>query len=212
MLSRGRLSVIAVIVALCSPWVVSAQDGTGKLKSVEPVNGLQLTVTAESSTWTVGTTMMFDATLKNVGDRSFLIDLFGDLDERYEGKRSSTIVLSCWALSWGKALGPSGPQRGRMRLEPSQFARLAPGESYTKRLSLRLCEFPPGSYHIRLAYAPRTAAPSFSIPDGWLKQHQLFSDPMWIGMVFSNALAMDVVSESHALDQRRDGGERTPES
>jgi len=188
---RGRrlgagLITMVVVAAVAEARAWTAEPG-------EPVSGLSVTLTAAGTAWADGTGMAFEATLTNVGDAPFLIDLFGDLDERYEGKRASDVVTSCWALAWRGTAGPPGPRRGRYTLERNQFVRLAPGESYTKRLSRHLADVPPGAYRVRLAYVPRAATSSFSFPDRWQEQHDL-REPMWIGMAFSNELTMDVVA------------------
>ncbi len=158
----------------------------------EPVQGLMVTLAAADSTWPLGTAMRFEATLKNVGRTPILVDLFGDLDEIYQGKRSGYLP-SCFALSWGRMLGPAGPKRGRYTLARDQFVRLAPGESTVKRLGLTLSRVPPGTYRVRLAYTPRAASPSFSVPERWMNQQE-FHEPMWIGMAFSNELTVHVVA------------------
>lgn len=180
------LLTMALLAAVAEARALPAEPG-------EPVSGLSVSLVASGTAWAVGTVMAFEATLTNVGDAPFLVDLFGDLDERYEGKRTSDVVTSCWALAWRGTAGPAGPRRGRATLSRDQFVRLAPGESYTKRLSLRLADVPPGTYRVRLAYVPRAATSSFSFPDRWQEQHEL-REPMWIGMAFSNELTMDVVA------------------
>ena len=187
-LMLAALGAIALLAAVPSGQVLAPDPG-------EPVSGLAVTLAAAGTTWPVGTVMAFEATLHNVSDRAFLIDLFGDLDELYAGKHGTDYVTSCWALAWQGAGGPPGPRRGRYTLDRSQFVRLAPGQSYTKRLSLQLAEMPPGTYRIRLAYVPRAASSSFSFPDRWQEQHELH-DPMWIDMAFSNELTVDVVAAS----------------
>lgn len=164
--------------------------------SAEPVNGLSVVMKPAASTWKLDEAMAFAVTLQNVSDKPFLIDTFGDLGEVYEGKHKSTPVLSCWALYWGgKTLGPAGPRRGKYTLHESQFVRLAPGESYTRQLSFTLSGFPPGTYPVQLAYVPRTATASFSLPNHWQDQKNL-KDPMWMGMAFSNAVTMTVVPKA----------------
>ncbi len=161
--------------------------------SSEPVNGLQISLKAAASTWKLGQPMVFTVTMKNVSGKPFLLDTFGDLGEVYEGKHKSTYVLSCWALYWGgKTLGPAGPRRGKFKLHKSQFVRLSPGESYTRQLSFTLEHFPPGAYPVQLAYVPRTATASFTLPNHWQDQQDL-KEPMWVGMVFSNPVTLTVI-------------------
>lgn len=169
--------------------------------SSEPVNGLAFTMQPATSTWRLGESMAFEVTLKNVSDKPFLVDTFGDLGEVYEGKHKSTYILSCWAIYWGKTLGPAGPRRGKYTLHESQFVRLAPGEAYTRRLSFRLADFPSGTYPVQLAYVPRTATASFSLPNHWQEQKHL-KDPMWMGMAFSNAVIMTVIPNAKEASGR----------
>jgi hypothetical protein len=190
---EGRAAFVSAALTLVL-LVGLAGARAGAVESGEPVSGLSVTLTAAGTAWPVGTAMVFEATLTNVGDRVFLLDLFGDLDALYEGKRRSDVVTSCWTLAWRGTAGPVGPRRGRYTLDQSQFVRLAPGQSHTKRLSLQLGEFPPGTYRVRLAYVPRAATSSFSFPDRWQEQHRL-RDPMWTGMAFSNELTIDVVTD-----------------
>ena len=78
-----------------------------------------------------------------------------------------------------------------MTLEASQFMRLQPRQSYTKRLAVALTGVAPGTYRVRLAYAPRAAGPSFSFPEYWQDQHHLVGS-MWLGMAFSNEVSVTV--------------------
>ena len=161
----------------------------------EEADGLTVALAPADAVWPAGTAMAFDATLRNVSDRAFLVDLFGDLDELYQGKRRGHVVTSCWALAWqGGPVAPAGPRRGRYTLTREQFLRLSPGESHTTRLSRALpADTPPGTYRLRLAYVPRAATASFSFPDRWQEQHEL-REPMWLGMAFSNEVTVEVVA------------------
>jgi len=160
-----------------------------------PVDGLTVALAPAGMVWRAGEAMAFEATLRNVGERVFLVDLFGDLDELYQGKRRDQFVTSCWALAWqGGPVAVAGPRRGRYTLTREQFARLAPGESRTVRLSRTLPhDTPTGTYRLRLAYVPRAATASFSFPDRWQEQHEL-REPMWLGMAFSNEVTVEVVA------------------
>ena len=193
-------ALLAVVLSTASLSPVSAEGMKSDSNPGEPVNGLQVMVIDARTTWAVGAVMDFDATLKNVGDHPFLVDVFGDLDEVYQGKHTSEYVTSCWALSWEQALGV-GVMKGRILLDPTQFVYLQPGESYTKRLSLRLSAFPLGKYRVRIAYVPRSASPSFGFPKGW-REERLPPVPIWIGMAFSNGLAVEVVGAPQAFMQK----------
>ena len=173
----------------------------GEPASAESTQGLLVTLVAPSATWHVGTVTTFDATLKNVSQAAFWVDLFGDVNEIYQGKRGNGYMPSCWALSWEDGLNLPGPTRGRYTLQPDQFLRLSPGESTTKHLSVHLSQIPPGTHRIRLAYVPRAASPSFSFPDRWQQQHGL-RDPVWVGMAFSDELTVHVVVASAFSKQR----------
>jgi len=158
---------------------------------------LRVTLATSQTTWAVGEPMRFEATLTNQGNRTKWFDLFGDLDEIYEGKRRSAVVVSCWSLVWRGVEGLPGPRRGRYTLATEQFVRLAPGASYAKRLVRTAPELAPGRYLITLAYVPRMAGSSFSLPDRWEEQ-QGFADPMWIGMAYSNEVTVQIVGRSQA--------------
>lgn len=187
-----RAAALAALLAAAGASARAAEPG-------EPVDGLTVTLAPAEARWPAGTAMAFEATLRNVGDRVFLVDLFGDLDELYQGKRRDHVVTSCWALAWqGGLFVPSGPRRGRYTLAREQFVRLAPGESHVQRLSRTLPpDTPPGTYRLRLAYVPRAATASFSFPDRWQEQHKL-REPMWLGMAFSNEVTMAVVAAEPA--------------
>ena len=192
--ARARLGRRIGTGVITMAWLaVVGGSRAGTVEPGESVSGLSVTLTAAGTAWAVGTAMAFEATLTNVGAAPFLIDLFGDLDGLYEGKRRSDVVTSCWALAWRGMAGPPGPRRGRATLDRDQFVRLAPGQSHPTRLALTLAGIPPGTYRIRLAYVPRAATSSFSFPDRWQEQHEL-REPMWLGMAFSNELTMDVVA------------------
>ena len=184
----ARVAAALAALALCAAGapVRAAEPG-------EPVDGLTVALAAAERVWPAGTAMAFEATLRNVSERVFLIDLFGDLDELYQGKRREAYVTSCWALVWeGGPVAVEGPRRGRYTLAREQFARLLPGESHTARLTRTLpADTPPGTYRLRLAYIPRAAASSFSFPDRWQEQHEL-RDPMWLGMAWSNEVTVEV--------------------
>lgn len=188
---RAAVLTALLLAAGTSAW--AAEPG-------EPVDGLTVTLVPAGAVWRAGEAMAFEATLRNVGERVFLVDLFGDLDELYRGKRRDHVVTSCWALAWqGGPVAPSGPRRGRYTLAREQFARLAPGESRTARLSRTLpADTPPGTYRLRLAYVPRAATASFSFPDRWQEQHEL-REPMWLGMAFSNEVTVEVVAAQPAV-------------
>ncbi len=174
-----------------------AAAGTASTKGLafgEAVEGLRLSLEPTAVTSPTGTVMEFEATLTNAGQTPFLADVFGDLNELYQGKRRFSYVPSCWTLSWIGPFSSRGPVRGRYTLNRDQFHRLAPGESYTKRLSATLADVPPGVYRVRLAYVPRAASPSFSFPNRWEEQQDLH-DPMWLGMAFSNEVLLTILQD-----------------
>ena len=159
----------------------------------EPVHGLVVAASLSGAQFREGETLRLEATLKNLSDWPLVLDMFGELDALYAGKRPSIIIPSCWALSWEPALTLPTPRRGKMPLEPQQFIRVPPGGSYTVTLERELMGLPPGSYQVRLAYAPRAAGPSFHFPIDWTKQ--LPPDRLWAdGMIFSNELTLDVIA------------------
>lgn len=160
----------------------------------EAVEGLRVSLEPTAVTSPIGAAVELEATLTNVGPTPFLADVFGNLDELYQGKHRFSSVPSCWTLSWSGPFGSRGPMRGRYTLSRDQFHRLAPGESYTKRLSATLADVPPGVYRARLAYVPRAASPSFSFPNRWEEQQDLH-DPMWLGMAFSNEITLTIVQD-----------------
>ena len=86
-----------------------------------------------------------------------------------------------------------GPRRGRYTLAAEQFARLGPGESVTKHLTLVPEGIPPGRYDVKLAYTPRAAGSGFSFPERWGKEHGFDAKP-WIGMALSEPMTVEVVS------------------
>lgn len=193
---QGRSRVVAGLVFVIGvglPAYASAADASTPSSAMgQPVGGLVVTLASSAARWRVGTAMTFEATLRNVGSRPFRIDLFGDLQALYEGKHRGSYVSSCWALAWEPRALARGPRRGRYTLEVNQFRLLTPGESYRHPLSLTLSAIAPATYRIRLAYVPRAATPTFSFPDDWERQHRL-TDPMWIGMAWSNPVTIEVV-------------------
>jgi Raf kinase inhibitor-like YbhB/YbcL family protein len=166
---------------------------------------LEVRAVPTATQWVLGTAIAIDATLTNTGSAPYLVDLFGDLQELYEGKRRGTFVASCWALAWTPSLSPPGVPRARYTLAREQFHRLSPGESVMRHLTLQLDGVPTGRYQVKVAYVPRTATAAFSLPDRW-ESEQGFTDPMWIGMAFSDPIIVDVV-ETPAT-----GGSRTTEA
>lgn len=193
---RGRSRVAAGLVVVVGMGL-SARAGAEKASlpsstAGQPVDGLVVTLASSGTRWRVGTAMTFEATLQNVGRRPFLIDLFGDLQELYDGKHRGSPVTSCWALAWDPRAVVRGPTRGRYTLEIDQFRLLKPGESHHHPLSLTLSAIAPATYRIRLAYVPRAATSTFSFPDHWETQQHL-TDPMWIGMAWSNPVTIEVV-------------------
>ena len=160
-------------------------------ESSEPVKGLAVTLATPKERWVINDLIEFDATLKNVSEKSFLIDTFGELNGLYLGKHASQYIPSCWVLAWEGKSGPTGLRGKKTTLEPNQFILIMPGAMFTKHLSLKLTDVAPGKYRVRLAYAPRAAGPSFSFPNKWEEQHQIH-DPMWIGMAYSNPITIEV--------------------
>lgn len=181
---------LAIVMGAIVPTAVWAEVHLSDTNA-ESVQGLQVTLVIPHSHWSTGGIVEVDAALRNVSDRPFLVDTFGDLDGLYRRKCWSGYLSSCWVLAWENQPSPPGPIGDPMTLEPSQFVLLKPGESYTKHLSLKLSKVKPGTYRIRLAYAPRAASPSFSFPTKWEEQHTL-NGPMWLGMAFSNELRVEV--------------------
>ena len=194
--SRTRLTARLIVgwaaIVLATPLVA---EETGAASAGQPVNGLQVRAQATDAAWPLGSALAVEVTLTNVSDQPVLVDLFGDLNALYEGKHPSSILPSCWALIWNPPAMPDIPHRGRYTLDASQFHRLAPGESVTTRLTLALSGVAAGTYHVKVAYAPRMASPSFSLPDHWETQHR-FTDRMWVGMAFSNPLTVHVVNHA----------------
>ena len=154
---------------------------------------LQVTLSASNTTWVQGTTADINATLTNTGQVPLMVDTFGELNGVYEGKKPTTIIVSCWTLSWGPGAVSAAGKGGRAPLDVSQFIRLAPGQSYITRLFLKVTEMSPGTHHLKLAYAPRVASPSFSFPEHWLRQHGI-TEPIWVGMIISQPVTVDVVA------------------
>ncbi len=184
-----------LLLALCSAAVLGWSAAELTPRAGEPVRGLQISVRTEEAVWRLGETKTFDVTLTNVGETTYLVDLFGDLHEVYQGKRRRGYVPSCWAFTWQPQAVVETVQRGPYTLFADQFRRLAPGESMTQQLALTLAGVAPGTYQIKLAYVPRAAGAVFSFPDHWETQ-QGFKDPMWIGMALSNPLTVEVSPES----------------
>jgi hypothetical protein len=180
----ARAAALTAAIAVAASLVVPAR--------VAADGGLELALSVAQTSWTVGETVALDATLTNVGTQPMRFDLFGELDAIYEGKRRATYVVSCWALVWTSLESLPGPRRGRYTLAADQFVRLAPGESHRQRLSRTVPAVPPGRYRIKLAYVPRMAGASFSLPDRWEEQ-QGFTDPLWLGMAYSNEVTIAIV-------------------
>ena len=191
---HGTCRAILILMLVGSVRSSGAEPLKQPAAASEPVKGLAVTWTSNATTWPIGTAMTFEATLTNTGRTPFLVDLFGDLHELYEGKHPGSYVSSCWALAWEPSALPRGPVRGRYTLDRSQFRLLKPGESHTTPLSFRLSGIPPATYRLRLAYVPRAATSAFSFPNHWQTQQHLI-DPMWIGMVLSNPLTIEVVED-----------------
>ena len=182
------------LLVSCYLGLIGSSALAGELHVDVAGRDLRLTAATPNSTWTLGTTVTLEATLSNAGSSPLMVDTLGDLNEVYEGKKKTTILLSCWALSWQPSIAMEGSHRGKAPLEVGQFIRLEPGQTYQKRLSLALTNVAPGRYRVKLAYAPRVASSSFTFPEHWLRQHRI-TDPIWTGMVFSEPMDVEVVRQ-----------------
>ena len=190
-LGKGRRPHFSL--ALCGAVLLGWSAAELTPQAGESVRGLQVSVRTAETVWRLGESNTFDVTLTNVGETTYLVDLFGDLHEVYQGKRRRGYVPSCWAFTWQPQAVVETIQRGPYTLFADQFRRLAPGESVTKRLTLTLSGVAPGTYQVKLTYVPRGAGAVFSFPDHWETQ-QGFKDPMWIGMALSNPLTVEVAA------------------
>jgi len=157
-------------------------------KPGEPLHGLQLTLTATQPTWKLGTVMELEAMLKNVSDKPFVIDVFGELNTVYTPWVRGAYALTPWLLSWQEAetgrdvLGPRTINGGERTLHADQYELLQPGAVYVKHLWYKLDNFPTGSYAVTLRYGP--------VPHPALEPSQ----PLWTGrMIYSSPLEIEVI-------------------
>lgn len=156
---------------------------------------LRVQLVARKAQWAMGAAVEVDAVVTNLDEAPLRIDVFGGLNEVYQGKRKNSYIVSCWNLAWDPQARPASAQRGKAPLHVDQLVRLGPGESYTLPLSWEVKDVPPGRYRVRLAYTPRVASPSFNFPEHWLRQ-QGVKEPIWMGMIFSEPVEIEVVGPS----------------
>lgn len=159
-------------------------------KPGEPVNSLQLTVTTSFDSppsWVIGEPYQFQAQLKNVGDQPLLLDLFGDLNERFTVEPERSVAFEHWLLTFEKdiktgrpMLGPPVLFRGLRKVSEEQFVSLKPGESFIKALTYTLQSFSRGRFSVTVTYR------------SWGHQNT-HGEKTWNGAVISNPIVLTVV-------------------
>lgn len=184
-MKSGRLIISALLcLAPFNAWA-------GEL--IQDISGEKLAVVfaPKQTRWVIGATVEAEAVITNKDKAALRVDVFGGLNEVYQGKRKNSYIVSCWALVWEPAARPESRQKGKAPLSVEQLIPLKGGEAFAKSFSWVVGDVPPGAYTVRLAYAPRVASPSFNFPEHWLRQ-QGVAEPIWTGMIFSEPVEIEV--------------------
>ena len=162
-------------------------------RSGEPVNGLQLSIATNQSTWVLGEPITIEATLRNVGDHA-IVDAFGDLQETFAPTHAISWASHTWGLNFeepgtGKpVLGPTTTHRGVRKVSQGQFVYLEPNQTFVKHLTYTLTSFPAGRYTTYVAYHPSV------ITHPMLEEEvRKFGFTPWQGSVRSNSITIEVV-------------------
>ncbi len=181
-----------IVAALCLMVSAATVATAGELLNDVGGTKLRVQLVAPKTQWVAGAAIEVEAVVTNLDEAPLRVDIFGGLNEVYQGKRKNSYIVSCWNLAWDPQARPASAQQGKAPLQLDQLVRLEPGESFTKRLSWKLKDVAPGRYQVQLAYTPRVASPSFNFPEHWLRQ-QGVKEPIWMGMIFSEPLEIEVI-------------------
>lgn len=187
---RNKLNAISVAAAVAA---FAAIAHAGELLQDYSGGRLRVGLAVKQTRWMADSPVELEASATNLSAAAFRIDAFGELNALYQGKHRGAFIASCWTLAWEPAVEAEGPQPGKAPLSAEQFILLNPGQTFTKPLTWAIRGVAPGHYRVRLAYAPRVASPSFNFPEHWLRQ-QGIAEPVWSGLVFSEPVDIEVVS------------------
>ncbi len=203
-MNRCLTSVVLFFVLLLS------QIGVGWTKEVqpgEPVEGLQLSITPEQTTWNLDEPKEFTAILKNVGDQPLVVDVFGEGNSYYELVRSpsSRVWKTDWEDHWtlffenaqtgGPLLGPGFNEHGLREFSRDQFVLLKPGEMYERTLRFDIPHYKPGAGKFEMMVTHT----GISVPGKKFARENFPSERIFEGNVISNNVTVEIVEPKASL-------------